>query len=316
MTATAALEGIGRHARPILLSGLVAVPFLPSTGGALAPLLPWMVAGLIGIAVARLQPGEMLRQLTDPRSLLPVAAALVLFQPVLTMALYHAGLQLGLAAPVAVLLAVFASAPPLSSAPNLAILMGYDGPLALRFMLLGTMLSPLLIPVSFAVAQAGEIQPEWILQRVALILVGGLAVAIAIWAIMGPARIAAQPRVFDGVGTLIMLVFLFPLLDGVGAQVREQPGLALGLLILAVMLNLGMNLMLRSGLRHWMSRRSANAVGLVFGNRNIAILVAVLPPDPLIGLFVGVAQVPIYASPLVLSLLDRDRHSCPPLSES
>lgn len=316
MSPLAPLEWIGRHARLILPAGLVAVPFLPSSGGALAPALPWLVALLIGLAVARVDLRATLRDLTRPGRALPLIAALVLFQPVLAVALTRAGQELGLAAPVVLVLLVFAAAPPLSSAPNLALMLGYDARLALGFTLLGTLLSPLLVPASFWLVAAGGIDPARIALKVLAMLVGGIAIGTALRAGLGAARIGARARAFDGIGTLIMLAFLFPLLDGVGAQVLAAPGRALLLAGLAVTLNLGGNLVARALAGTALPRPTAASLGLVFGNRNISVLLAALPHDPTISLFVALAQIPIYATPFLLSLLDTVPRRCLPSSES
>ncbi|RBP80698.1 hypothetical protein DFO80_13914 [Rhodobacter sp. 140A] len=316
MSPLAALEWIGRHARLILPAGLVAVPFLPASGGVLAPALPWLVALLIGLAVARVDLRGIARDLVRPGTSARMVAALVLFQPLLALMLTRAGQELGLAAPVLLVLLVFAAAPPLSSAPNLALMLGYDARLALGLTLVGTLLSPLLVPASFWLADAGGIEPGRIALKVVAMLAGGIAIGIALRAGLGAARIGAQARAFDGIGTLIMLAFLFPLMDGVGAQVLATPGRALRLATLAFALNVCGNLVLRTVAGAALPRPAAASAGLAFGNRNISVLLAALPPDPTVSLFVALAQIPIYATPFLLSLLDTVPRRCLPSSES
>lgn len=310
-----ALEWIGRHARLILLAGLALVPFLPSSGGALAPVLPWLVVLLIGLAVARIDLGAAIQDFGRPAAILPIIAALILFQPVLSVAVQGAGWLLGLTAPILLVLLVFTSAPPLSSAPNLALMLRYDGRLALSLTLIGTVLSPLLVPASFWLVSAGGIDPVRIAGRVAMMLAGGLVLGLALRGTVGPGRIAARAKAFDGLAALIMLAFLVPLLDGVRDHVTQNPRLALQLAALALMLNIGGNLAMRMLLRKRLRRETADSAGLVFGNRNISVILAALPPDPSVSLYVAVAQVPIYATPFILSLIDRPARPCRPSSE-
>lgn len=312
----APLEWIGRHARLILPAGLVTVPFLPSSGGALAPALPWLVALLIGMALARVDLRGVVREIVQPRQLLPVLGALILFQPLLALALHQGAGLLGLVAPLPLLLLVFAAAPPLSSAPNIALMLGYDAPLALRFTLLGTLLSPLLVPLSFWIVDAGGIEPMRIALKVVAMLAGGIGIGLALRTGLGPARIGAQARAFDGVAALVMLAFLVPLLDGVGLHVMQDPGLALRLVLLATLLNVGGNLVMRGLLGAALPRPTAASAALVFGNRNISVLLAALPFDPSLSLFVALAQIPIYLTPFLLSVFDRVSPICLPSSES
>ena len=316
MSPLAPLEWVGRHARLILPLGLAIVPFLPSSGGVLTPALPWLVALLTGVALARVDLRGVVRELMRPAQILPLLGALLLFQPLLVLALHQGAGALGLAAPLTLVLLAFAAAPPLSSAPNIALMLGYDAPLALRFTLLGTLLAPLLAPLSFWIVDAGGIDPARIALKVVAMLAGGIAIGAALRAGLGPARIAARARAFDGMGALVMLAFLFPLLDGVAAHVRADPGLALRLGGLAIVLNIGGNLAMRSLLGPILPRRGAASTGLVFGNRNLSVLLAALPFDPSLSLFVALAQIPIYVTPFLLSLLDRAPRICLPSSES
>ena len=64
------------------------------------------------------------------------------------------------------------------------------------------------------------------------------------------------------------------------------------------------NLLVRVLAGRIFARPRARTLGLVFGNRNISLMLAALPPDPTFSLFVAMAQIPIYASPIILRGLD------------
>ena len=313
----AVLAWMGRHATALLLAGFVLVPLLPIPAGLLAPTLPALVALVIGLGVARLPLSMILTDLAAPRRMAPVLLGLLIFQPVTAFLIGQAGLAAGLLPALMVLPIAFAAAPPLSSAPNLALILGYDARIALHFTLLGTVLSPLLVPLCVWLAglEAG-IGPMTVASRVLLLLAAGLALGALIQWKVGLERIRAHPQVFNGAATLAMLLFLFPLMDGVAGEIRARPLLVLELAGLALALNLGGNFLVRALTGRLLPAATARALGLLFGNRNISVLLAVLPVDPLLNLFVAVAQLPIYGTPLLLSTLDRRRTSCPPTAPS
>ena len=86
---------------------------------------------------------------------------------------------------------------------------------------------------------------------------------------------------------LAMIGFLFPLLSGTGAAIAADPVLAAGLFTLACALNFGGHLVIRAAARHVVPPETAAAAGLVFGNRNMSIVLAALPFDPVLTLFVA-----------------------------
>lgn len=311
------LAWTGRHATALLLAGLVIVPMLPVPAGLLAPTLPALVVLVIGLGVARLPLGLLVTDLATPRVLAPVLLGLLLFQPLTAFLIGRIGSVAGLAPGLMLLLIAFASAPPLSSAPNLSLILGYDARTALHFTLIGTVLAPVLVPLCVWLAglETG-IVPLAIAGRVLLLLAAGLALGALIQWKVGLDGIRRQPQVFNGVATLAMLLFLFPLMDGVAGEIRANPLRVLELGALALVVNLGGNLLVRSVAGRLLPAATARALGLLFGNRNISVLLAVLPVDPLLNLFVAVAQVPIYGTPLLFSALDARRRPCPSSSES
>lgn len=312
----AVLDRIGGHATAILLAGLLLVPLLPIPRGLFTPTLPALVALVIGLGVARLPLAALVSDLTRPRRVAPVLLGLALFQPLTAIALAALGRSIGLDAATLVLLIAFAAAPPLSSAPNISLMLGYDSRLTLRFTLIGTVLSPLLVPVCVWLAGvATGVAPLSIAGRVFLILAAGLALGALLQWRIGLDRIRANARAFNGAAALAMLLFLFPLMDGVADEVRADPVRVLELAALALALNLGGNFLVRGLAGRVLPPASARALGLLFGNRNISVLLAVLPLNPLLSLFVAVAQLPVYGTPLLFTALDV-RRPCPPSSES
>ncbi|WBU59302.1 hypothetical protein [Paracoccus albus] len=300
------LEWAGRHARLLLLSGLLVIPFLPIPHAAFVPLLPLLIALLIGLALSRLDLASIMSDLTDPRYLPALIVGMALFQIGAALLLTGLGERAGFSSGTLLVLAAFCAAPVLNSAGNIALMLGYEARLALYWMLASNMLAPLFVPLALSASGIDlSVEPARIALRVAVILLGGIAIGVALRRILGPNRIAAQGKALDGLGALVMMAFLFPLMDGVREKAMAQPGLALWLALLALALNLGANLLIRALAARPFGQAKARTLGLVFGNRNIALMLAALPPDPTFSLFVAMAQIPIYASPIILRALDR-----------
>ena len=311
----AALDWLGRHARPILPAGLVAAALLPASGGRLAPLLPWLVAALLAMTFARVDLRPLIADLRRPRRIAGLAAYFALVQPGLAFVLARAGPGLGLPQEAMVALMVFAAAPPLGSAPALALMLGYDAALALRLMLAGTLLSPVMIPLSLWMAGMPGSLPFDLAMRTGAMLAGGLAAGLALRRLLGPRRLRDRARALDGAATALMLVFLLPLVDGLAGRVAAAPRLALMLAALALAVNIGGSLLVRRLAQSRLAPPSAASAGLTFGNRNVSVILAALP-DPTIAFFVGMAQIPIYLTPFLLGLHDRVLTRCRPSSES
>lgn len=294
------LEFVGRHAGSILLCSLVVVAFLPGVSAVLRPWLPALVSLVLGLAIARLDVGAIVRDVARPRRLAMLVGFLILFLPVTCMAAVGLGRMLGFSADTILALAVFGASPPLSSAANLALMLGYNARITLQFGLLATLSLPILGPFCFAlVGIKADIAAVEMAIRIALMIAGGFALGLTLQRIIGKARIAAQSEAFNGAATLAMIVFLFPLFDGVLGFVIAEPWQAMTLLILAIALNFGGHLCVVFAGKRITDKSTAQAAGLMFGNRNVSFYLAVLPMNPALGLFVAAAQIPIYATPAV-----------------
>lgn len=309
------LTWMGRHASALLLLGLVAVPLLPLSPDRLRPLLPALVVLVTALAIAR-QPFDpaTLRRIFAPGPVLAMVFWLVLSQIGAALLVVGLGRLAGADPQLLLLLAAFFAAAPLGSAPNLCLMLGYDFSLGLRLTLLGTLLAPLLLPATLGLSGLPfDASVAQLALRVGGMLSGGILLGLAIRALWGGARIARNTDILNGLAALAMIAFLFPLLAGSREALMTRPHLVLGLLLLALTLNFGGNLLIRSAAMTVLPRPAARALGLVFGNRNTSVVLASLPFDPLLTLFVAAMQFPIYATPLLFSAFETP---CPPSSES
>lgn len=294
------LRFAGRHASAVLLCGLVVVALLPGVSVVLRPWLPALVSLVLGLAIARLDVGVIVRESVKPRTLGLIIFGLMLFVPLTCLGLVGIGSLFGANPDTMLALAVFGASPPLSSAASLALILGYDARITLQFGILATLALPVLGPLTFAlVGIDAEIASFQMAGRIALMVAGGFAIGLALQAFLGRARIAANNEAFNGAAALAMILFLFPLFDGVIGFALAEPRQALALLALAVALNFGGHFALAHAGRRITDRTKASAAGLMFGNRNVSFYLAVLPINPALGLFVAAAQIPIYATPAV-----------------
>lgn len=313
-----ALAWAGRHASALLLCGFFLSPFLPVSAEALRPALPPLVALVTGLGVARQRfDGQAAAALVAPRA---AGGALLWFAAVQVGAAWAAtalGAWAGLEGWQLLCLAAFFAAPPLSSAPNLSHMLGYDSGLALRLTLTGTALAPALMPLALSAAgQAVESGAAQIGLRVLGMLAAGIGLGLALRLGLGEARIARRSAEFNGLAALAMIAFLFPLMGGALEAVQDRPALAVGLLGAAAALNMGGNLIARRIAAAAAPAASARALGLVFGNRNTALALAALPYDPMLTLFVAAMQFPIYAGPFLFSRFESRLSPCPDSSAS
>jgi predicted Na+-dependent transporter len=308
------LTWLGAQARWVLAVGVVLATFLPSLSSALRPFLPGLVVLVLCISMARLDLGLLARRASKPRrmaALLGWTVALLVVTPaVIWVGASAAGLP---AAHVAALVYTFA-APPISSAPALCLLLGLEAGFALELTVVASLATPFIGPV-VTKALLGETVPLDAFDlalRVAAMIAGGVVAALVVRRLFGPARIARHGGAFDGVATAVLLLFVIPLFDGFWDVVLNLPWFAFGTLALVLVANWGAQVVVAVGIRRAAPYRGggpglAGSVGLMWGNRNVSIYFAALPPDPLFGLYVAFYQLPMLFTPLVLGWVLRDR---------
>ncbi|MHA1157248.1 MAG: hypothetical protein ACTSP2_00680 [Alphaproteobacteria bacterium] len=276
---------------------------LPSLSSLLRPLLPGFVVLLLTLAMTRIDPKEVTARLASPRHIVRLAVLTVLLLPV------SAGLAAALIAwldigpPLSLMLLIFAAAPPISSAAALCLILGFDALLALELTVVATLATPLVGPVLFVFAAGEPLQiPAGALFVRLLAMVAAAAVLAALTRrLLGARWIADNGSAFDGLVAIAMGLFVIPLFAGIGATVVARPLAALGILVLAVCLNLGANVLVYALLVRRVGRATAGALGFMWGNRNLALYLAAVPTDPLTSLFVALYQFPMYFTPLIWS---------------
>jgi len=301
----APLAFCGRHATTVLFLGVFVGLALPGLASLARPLLPFSVVLLLTATLLRLDWRAIGLELRRP------GLQVLLFpwhQLLLPLATWGCSLALSLPPALATALVLMAAAPPITSAAALATLLGLAGPLALVAALVGTLLTPFVLPpLALELLDLRlDIGLGAFMGRLALLTGSALLLALALRRLVGTARLAGLTQPIDGVVVLTMLVFVVGIMDGVTARALERPDIAFGWLAAACLANPLLQLL--GAAAFWrLGRPQALTVGLTSGNRNMGLLVAALPGsvDYDVALYFGLAQIPMYVLPALLRPLYR-----------
>ena len=299
------LAWLGARARWVLALGLVAALPIPGPGALLAGTLPFWVTFLYGLAMTRIDLGAVARRAVGPRRLARNLALCAVFMIAFPAAAWVLATLLGLPDAAIQALVYTCAAPPLGSAAAFCLMLDFDAAFAIEITVLGSLLAPLTMPLvaGWLLGAAIPIEPVEMAGRLALVIGLGSLGAIAARRVIGPDRISRHAAAFDGLSALVLVIFLFPLLDGLTGVIAAAPWFALGMLSLAMLANLGVQIAALAPAQRMAGRATGGAGALMAGNRNAALALASLPPDPLFTLYVALYQVPMYATPLVLRRL-------------
>ncbi len=309
----ASLTWLGNNARWFLALGSIVALFLPQVAATLRPFLPWLVCLVLGLSMARIDLWDMAKNARRPRFLLRSVGMSLFLMPV-TGAIYFAIARLlGIGAVDTQSLVFLAAAPPIASAAGLCFLLGFNARLSMEVTISATILTPIIGPAMVAVLipDAAAISSVDLGIRLAAMIGGGLLVGSVIRGVLGPQRITEHKAIFDGIAALGMLLFIFPLFDGVLATIANDPMRALWILFLCSVFNLGVNVVARQVFAG-RTPPDRGALGLIWGNRTIAVYLAALPPDPQFTLFCALYQFPMYFTPLLFSRTQNTSRSEPP----
>ncbi|MBX9700858.1 MAG: hypothetical protein K2X74_15580 [Acetobacteraceae bacterium] len=298
---TAGLAWAARHGGALLAVGVFGGIALAPVAAALREVVTPAVALLMTLVLLRIDPGEVLAWARRPARVALIAAWMLLACPVLAyLAVRAAGLEASLAAGVVLM----ASSAAISSVPAFARMVGLDPAICLVGMVVTTLLVPFTAP-PLALGLLGldlAISLSGLMVRLALIigLPALLAVALRRW--LGAARVARAGPGLDGATVVVLVVFAFGIMDGVQARLIADPAWVLGGIAVALAANLALNGLTALVLAPVLGRGPALAAGLLAGNRNQALFLAVLPAgaDAGVLLFFALGQVPMFVTPALL----------------
>ena len=282
---------------------------MPGLASLLRPLLTAAVIGTLTGALLRLD----WRRFADlgRRPALPTGLALWLLV-VSPLVVWFGTALAGLPPDLRLVLLLQAAAPPIGSAAVFALILGLDGVLAALATVAATLLLPLTLTplVVLLLPEAGvrvDLLPFFV--RVTLLVIVPFLLAWVLRRTIGLARLRRGDALLGGSNVLLLVVFAIAVMDGVTVRLFSEPRLIALLLlascIAAVLLHLSGHLLFRRA-----GTTAAYTAAVLSGNRNMGLMLVITAgtAGEMFSLYVGVAQIPMYFAPLLLTpLLRRSR---------
>lgn len=297
---TAAFATLTRYATWWLAGGVLVGLAAPPLAELMRPLLvPIIFANLI-LALLRLEFADILSYLRRP-----VLIGLFVFVSLIVcpVVMWLVAGWLGLPAGLAMGLILMTAAPPITSAPSFALIMGLDAAFSIACVVVAHMLVPLTLPVMalWLLDLQLDISLAEFMGRLAVLIGTSFAIAAALkrW-VLPPARLRRAMSTIDALAVICLVIFAIAIMDGVTAFFIERPGLMLLTVIAAFAANAalqfaGAALFLKPG------RQVAFTAGHMLGNCNMGLILAVLADraDFSVIAFFALAQLPMYMLPLI-----------------
>lgn len=296
------LEWSAARGSPLLavgvFGGVIVPPLATLFNGVVAP----CVVALMTLVLLRVDIAAAFAHLRHPVRLSAVVGFMLLVCPVLTAGVVHVlGLEPGIAAGVV----IFATGCAATSSPAFARLVGLDAELSLLATLAGTLLIPLTAPpVAFALTGIDlAITLPMFMARLVTVVGLPLVLSLAIRRLAGERRLAPLGRAVDGATVWVVVFFGFGVMDGLTARMLSDPWWVAQALVAAFAVNFGLNAATAGAFWWWLGGREALTTGLMSGNRNMALYLAVLPAaaDPRVALFFALCQFPLFLSLFLLA---------------
>jgi BASS family bile acid:Na+ symporter len=290
-----------RHARLLLAASLFIGIALPPLAALLRPVLAEAVAALLFLSMLRVGWRNLIEHARRPAVVALGLAWLLAGRP---LVMWAAVAPLRLPDGIAGALVLMAAAPPITSAPAIAPLLGLDAGLSLILVSLATLLAPLTVPPAAAWLAGAALDFDLVAftLRISVLIFGSVGAAVLVRAVAGEARVARAAPMVDAGSVLLLLLFAVAIMDGVGPLLLQRPVFVTALVAGSYAANLGLQavgaaIFARSG------RNQALTLGFVGGNCNMAVLLAALPStadrDTL--LWFALAQFPIFTLPALLA---------------
>lgn len=307
------LEWLGRHARWALPAGVFLGIVVPPLAAWLRPTLTLAVIGTLTAALVRLDWEGIVAVARTPRLAVLMTAMLLVLGPLLGWLVWQAGLVSPL---VGQILVLQLAAPPIGSAAAFALFLGIDGALAMIVTVLATLLLPLTLTGVVAIllpASGVAVDLATFFIRVLTVVATPFALAWLIRRAVGSARLARNGGLLAGINVLLLVLFAIAVMDGVTARLWVDPAGILGLLLLACVVGFVAHVISYLAFRR-LAAETALSAALLSGNRNMGLMLAITGGSAGLAfdLYVGIAQIPMYFAPLLLSPLAARLAVAPP----
>lgn len=294
------LEWSALHGAALLAGSIFVGLFVPPLAALMRDGITAIVFVLMILVLLRVDPAQVLAYLRRPALVAALLAWLLIACPLIAWGVLNA---LGIQGPLVAGLVITATGCAATSSPAFARLVGLDGEIALVVAIISTLLVPFTAPplalglmgIDLAISMGG------LMLRLALLVGLPLLLSIAIRYLVAKQKLADWGRAVDGAVVQLVVLYGFGVMDGVLAKLIAEPGFVLGGVALAFAGMLALNAMTALAFAG-MGQRLALSAGLMSGNRNMALYLAVMPAatDPGIMIFFVLAQFPLFLSPFLL----------------
>jgi hypothetical protein len=289
-TLDAFLSWSARHGSMLLALGIFGGVLEPALAHAMVWFITPNVVALVTLVLLRVDIPQAFGHLRRPGKLAVIVVFQMLISPVIAAGLVA---LTPLDAPTSAAVVIFATGAAATSGAAFARLVGLDPELTLLATLAGIDLH-LSVPAFMG--------------RLALVVGLPLIGSLLLRRLIGLQRLVPMGPALDGAVVWLVVLYGFAVMDGMRDRMVSDPSWVLMATIAAFATDFGLNLLttltfLRLGFRE------AASVGLMAGNRNMALYLAVLPAgaDRRIALFFALVQIPLFMSPFLLGPLYRLR---------
>jgi BASS family bile acid:Na+ symporter len=279
-----------------VFGGLLVPPLAHAMHGIISP----TVVALMTLVLLRVDIAATFAHLRRPLRLVAIVAFQLLACPLLAWAVVA---PLSLDAGIAAGVVIFATGCAATSGPAFARLVGLDPELTLVATLATTALVPLTAP-PMAHALTGvnlAIGIGAFMGRLGVVVGLPLCLSLLLRWLAGPKRLHPYGPAVDGAVVWLVVLYGLGVMDGLAARIAADPVWVAQAAGAAFAVAFGLNLVTTLAFA-WAGWREAASAGLMSGNRNMALYLAVLPAaaDPRIGLFFALCQFPLFLSPFLL----------------
>ena len=294
-----------RRGAMLLALGIFVGALVPPLAATFRPAITPLVFAMMTLVFLRVDLEGTLGHLRRPGRVGVIVVVQMILSPILMALLVE---PLGLDQGITAGLVIFAAGCAATSSPAFARLVGLDADLSLVVSLLTTVLVPLTAPplVTWLAGVDLAIGTGAFMLRLLLLIGLPALISLVVRRLMGPDRILRSGAAVDGTLVLLLVGYGLGVMDGLWARLAADPAWVATAIVAAFLANYGLNVITTLAL--WpLGARPAATAGLMAGNRNMALFLAVLPAgaDPRVALFFGLCQFPLFLSPFLLRPLYR-----------
>ncbi len=290
----------------MLPAGVCLGLILPGLADALQSLVTPTVIGMLTASLLRLDWTSLMGQLSRPGLPLKIALWQLVVSPVAVWLLARIGL---IPEDMVVLSVLQAASAPIGSAAAFALFLGSPGHLCMA----GTVVMTLLLPITltatvyFLLPSFGiSVDLTSFFVRVAITALAPFLITALIRQLAGDSRLRAADAELAGLNVLLLVLFAIAIMHGVTETFFQRPGFILALFAWGWLSAIVWHL-IGFLLWHRSDRETSLSVALVMGNRNLGLTLVVTAgtAGEAFQMYAGLAQIPLFCAPLLLSPLAR-----------